>query len=410
MKISMRARISVLLLPVCVLLPGLGNAQSVRASAVHARGELTTLADTNVAEGYLRYGKQVLWKDPKRAAEAFYWAGRLDPMSTTALYGERIAILAQSEDRILDFYLRSSSSRERARLRTADSLMERAVRLDPLLHRPLDDELVARAVVALAARNIRLEGGEPNEAELHYWVRQSLDSESPLLAGWLAYGRGDLQSAARLWAAALRRTPERAYLWAERGRVFALMQQYDSARVHLRKAIELAQPSDTSVVAYYESKAPLLYTLGFIDESAGDFVSARENYQAALVEDLSYGAANVRLGLLALQQGDTALALTELDRATGVNNSDFAALLTAGYTYASVPRYAEAARHLQRAAVLEPYNAAVQLLTAQVLEANGDHAEAKGLYRRFLAVAPIDAAGRAQAERRLAALEAVKPN
>jgi len=118
----------------------------------------------------------------------------------------------------------------------------------------------------------------------------------------------------------------------------------------------------------------------------------------------------VRLGLLALQQTDTALALTELDRAVAVNDADFGALLTAGYAYAAVPQYAEAARYLQRAATLEPYAAAVQLLTAQVLEASGDHAGAMRLYQRFLAVAPASSAGRPQAERRLAALAAAKPD
>jgi type IV pilus assembly protein PilF len=149
--------------------------------------------------------------------------------------------------------------------------------------------------------------------------------------------------------------------------------------------------------------------LAFIEESSGDFISAREDYQAAIVEDLSYGAAHLRLGLMALQQGDTTLALTELDRAVSVNDADFAALLTAGYAYAAVPQYAEAAKYLERAAALEPYAAPVQLLTAQVLEASGDHAGAMRLYRHFLAVAPVASAGRPQAERRLAALEAAKP-
>lgn len=385
------------------------HAQASRP-ATHARSELTALTDTNVADGYLQYGKQVLWKDPGRAAEAFHWAGRIDPMSTIALYGERVAILAQIEGRILDYYLHSLPARERARIRTADSLMERAVRLDPLLHRPLEDELVARAVMALATRNIQVQGGEPNQAELRYWVRQSLDDASPFLAGWLAYGRGDLQSAVRHWAIALRSSPKSKYLWAERGRAFALLQQYDSARTHLRKAIALAEPGDSVDVGYWESKAPLLYTLAFIDESSGDFASARENYQAALIEDISYSAANTRLGLLALQQRDTTLALTELDRAVAVNDADFTALLTAGYAYAAVPQYADAARHLQRAAALEPYAPAVQLLTAQVLEASGDQAGALQLYRHFLAVAPASSAGRPQAERRIAALEAAKPN
>ncbi len=386
------------------------HAQAPRPPATHARSDLTTLSDTNVVDGYLEYGKRVLWKDPARAAEAFHWAGRVDPMSTIALYGERCAILAQLEERILDYYQYTPSSREQERVRAADSLLGRALRLDPLLHRQLEDELVARAVMAMAARTIRVEGGEPNQAELRYWVRQSLDSESPYLAGWLAYGRGDFPSTARLWAMALRKAPERTSLWAERGRVFALMQQYDSARALLRKAIEVAQPSDSTVTVYYASKAPLLYTLGFIDESSGDFVSARENYQAAAVEDLSYSAANMRLGLLALQRGDTTLALSELERAVAVNDADFAALLTAGYAYAAVPRYADAAPLLARAAALEPYAAPVQLLTAQVLEASGDHAEAMRLYRHFLAVAPVTSAGRPQAERRLAVLEAAKPN
>ena len=404
----MKLRYTALLL----LLPGVpsAHAQSPRPSGAHARSALTTLADTNLADGYLEYAKRALWTDPKRAAEAFHWAGRIDPMSPVALYGERVAILAQFEERILDYYLRPAPARDRALLRAADSLMERALRLDPLLHRPLDAELVTRAVMAMAARNIHMEGGEPNPAELRYWIRESLDGVSPFLAGWLAYGRGDLQSTTRLWASALRKSPERAGLWAERGRVFALLQQYDSARAHLQKAIALGQASDMAVVGSWESKAPLLYTLGFIDESSGDYASAQENYQAALVEDLSYSAANMRLGLLALQQRDTTRALIELDRAVGANDADFVALLSAGYAYAAVPQYVEAAQYLQRAAALEPYAAPVQLLAAQVLEASGDHAEAMRIYRHFLAVAPVSSAGRPQAERRLAALTAAKPD
>src|SRR5713101_1954999 len=68
------------------------------------RPDLGVGADTNFAPAYYGYGLSVVQRDPQKAAEAFYWAARLDPTWAQPLYARRIALL-MAEPRFLVGYM-----------------------------------------------------------------------------------------------------------------------------------------------------------------------------------------------------------------------------------------------------------------------------------------------------------------
>ena len=70
---------------------------SLAAQNVPARPPLDG-ADTNHAAAYYQYGLSVLAQDPFKAADAFYWASRIDPTWAQPLYAGRIAYLMGADD------------------------------------------------------------------------------------------------------------------------------------------------------------------------------------------------------------------------------------------------------------------------------------------------------------------------
>src|SRR5437773_10142033 len=83
------------------LLPATTPAQ--RTNDRPKRPALLESADTNDARAYFDLGLQSLRRDPKMAADAFYWSARLDPMNADAFYARRVALLL-SDPRRLELY------------------------------------------------------------------------------------------------------------------------------------------------------------------------------------------------------------------------------------------------------------------------------------------------------------------
>src|SRR5918992_2225485 len=62
-----------------------------KKGSVPKRPKLQFTGDTNDAAAYYQLGSQMLDRDPRLAADAFYWTTRLSPTSAEAFYGLRTA-------------------------------------------------------------------------------------------------------------------------------------------------------------------------------------------------------------------------------------------------------------------------------------------------------------------------------
>jgi len=114
------------------------------------RPTLAMSRDTNRAAEYYAYGESVIPTDPRKAADAFYWASRLDPTWAQPLYARRVALLMASDPAFLVGYMDGKRGYTRSKeARRIDSLELRALMLNPYLNRELDKELLLAYVRAL---------------------------------------------------------------------------------------------------------------------------------------------------------------------------------------------------------------------------------------------------------------------
>ncbi|MFI5281212.1 MAG: hypothetical protein ACHQU1_12015, partial [Gemmatimonadales bacterium] len=70
------------------------------------RPRLSGDADTNDAVSYAQLGTERLERNPGVAADAFWWAARLDPLSAQVWYGQYQARLARDPSRYVRYVLR----------------------------------------------------------------------------------------------------------------------------------------------------------------------------------------------------------------------------------------------------------------------------------------------------------------
>jgi hypothetical protein len=83
----------VLLLVCAFALCAVDVAEAQRLGRAPRRPRLASSADTNDAGAYLALGHRTLDQSPSAAADAYYWAARIDPGSADALYGLRMGVL-----------------------------------------------------------------------------------------------------------------------------------------------------------------------------------------------------------------------------------------------------------------------------------------------------------------------------
>jgi tetratricopeptide (TPR) repeat protein len=407
----------------CAMRPSLVLAMAVLlapapASALQARRDpprprLETGADTNDAVAYYNRGVDLLEHDAQAAANAFFWATRLDPTWAEAYYARRIAGL-MADSRLLLRYLdgdrRTAQSAEVQRL---DSLEYRAQRINPFFARDLDKAFFFRYVIASVDEggNRPLEGGE--RMELEFLVEQAVRSNevSPWLRAHLAQSQRKYPEALSLFRYALSQSRNTVTIHEDLGTLFFATGAFDSALTHMRAALEeLGQRDADRLVRVYESKEGLEYAIGVIHERRGDLAAAREAYGRSLQEDLSYYPAHLRLGLLAFARGDTAQALQELGLAVEVAPAEAPLRVTDGALLAQVGRTEEAVPHLRKAIELEPYYPLPYYLLGRVDELSQRRAEALADYRAFLARASLRHPRRDEVTRRIADLEALPPS
>jgi tetratricopeptide (TPR) repeat protein len=364
------------------------------------------VADTNDAMALYDWGVRQIDRDPAAAADAFYWAARINPAYAEPLYARRSAILLRDPGtmRALMGQSRRAPSKE---LRHLDSLQLRALSLNPFLFRRFDRAVLVAYIRAEAQRSggaAAAEEGTALEFLIERYLQQGADVE---MRAWMTYAQGNFQSALALYADALRGARDRPSLHIERGRIFAMRSDVDSAVAQFQLALtQLRAKEDRDLVVVYNSKAMVEHSIAALLESADDVEGAREAYGRALQEDLAFYPAHVRLGLLSLGARDTTIALSELETATELAGDEPWVRFSYGYALASAGRIDAALEQLNKAVELEPLYAMPHAVLGKLWEHRQDAVKAVASYEAFLARASQRDPQRA---RIVAALEDVKP-
>lgn len=370
------------------------------------RPALSTSADTNNWQAYYDAGTSWLASDPKKAADAFHWASRIDPTRSEPFYGRRVALLLQNPRRLLRYWRGEKSTVRSKDIQRIDSLYLHALTLNPFFYHRLDQFLL-RAIIREISEDLS-PGSGMSSGELRLALDRSISSAAPGFRAWVAYAEGDFDEAERLYERGIRETRnkrERAGLLSERARLYFQRDKSDQALADLTRALEEMRGFDKKDLIYvYESKALAEQSVGIVQKRIGNTAAAREAFGRSLQEDLSYFPAHVQLAMLALDARDTATALSEMDLAVQIRPDDAGLRYLYGFTLAEVGRRAEAQQHLEKAIEYDSVYAAPRHTLAKVLEAEAKPEEALPHYRAFLSLAALSDLRRNEAETRIAAL------
>jgi len=360
------------------------------------RPKLRDVTDTNDAQAYYDAGLARIKDDPDYAADAFYWAARINPGWGDPLYGRRAAMLMQK--RTVLRALMSDNRRSRSsELRSLDSMYAHALMLNPFLYRRLDRLLFINWIT---------DGDRQVSAELSYEINVAISNSSPGTQAWYAYSTGDFDLALRKYARAIEQGRETAGYHLERARIFGMRNDVPSAVAEFQLALtELRQKDEKSLVVLYDSKAVAEYSIATLLEGAGEAKKARDAYGRALQEDLAYYPAHLRLGLLQLSEGDTAAAVSELALASEIATDDPYVHYMNGWVLGKARHTAEAVVELTKATKLEPYYALPNLVLGATYETLEKAPEAIAAYERYLALASARDPQRAFATERVADLK-----
>jgi tetratricopeptide (TPR) repeat protein len=399
-----RPALATLLVALLAVIGAPSPSSAQRLGPAPKRPRLFAGADTNDAHAYLDFGIRAAKSAADDAASAFYWAARIDPTLADALYGRRVSILLGNET-LLGLVMRDGNHRSRD-IQKLDSLQLRAVMLNPFLYRRLDVDLLTTYYRQWIERASRRNGEDaPSRGEIELEVDRWLRDAGPYMRGWMAYGNGNFDYALSQYADALKQSKEKSDLLVERGRIFGMRGQADSAIAQFQQALAEQRKRDAKdVVVLYNSKAVLEQAIGMLQEQRDSIAAARDAYGRALQEDLAYWPAHMRLGTLAITMKDTATALSELALAAQIAPDEPYVHLLVGSSYAMLGKPDEAMTELKKAIQLEPFFASPHVMLGRLYDSAGFQDEAIAAYKDFLARASRADAQRAWVESRVAAL------
>ncbi len=399
MHFSLRALIRAV--PCLLLIVSTAEAQRLGPDA--KRPKLPAEADTNDASAYLALGTRQIESSPETAAAAFYWAARLDPGSSDALYGRAIALLMRKPALVKLYFEGGRRAKDNKELKALDSLRMRADRLDPFLYRRFDRSFL----IAYYRNMIRADAGGASQADIDHYITDNLEAIGPATRAWLYYSQGRMAQALVEYDDAIRKSKASGYLRFDKARVLYMqglagpaLEELTRALVELRKQDE----DKKEKVVFYDSKAIAEHGIGLLHLKLGQTDSAKAAFGRAMTEDLSYFTAHIELGQLALSERDTVTATSELGLAAELATDEPWVHYLYGSTLVATGSHADAIAPLKKAIELEPYYAAPHFALAQALQKTGDTAGAKASYTRFMSLASRRDPQRAQATQALAAL------
>jgi len=386
-------------LSLCVVVGSSAGAQEKEPK----RPKLDAQSDTNDAAAYFQFALARLRTEPQKAADALYWASRLDPTSADAYYDRRIALLLVDRPRLQLYWTRDRRTIESKEIKRIDSLYLRALTINPFVSQTLDRELYEAFYDDLARGYADRNG--VSSVEVRYAMDRMIETGSSELRADVAYAEGRYAEALKYYALAIKEDKRNAPLHAERGRIFFNILQLDSALAELTAAIEDMRKRDKKDLVYvYQSKALTEHSIAIVHQRLGHTEEAKEAFGRALQEDLSYYPAHLQLAFMALDAKDTATALTELDLVTQLRPDDASLQFFHGYILVTVDKPVEAEPHIKKAIQLNPVYAPPKFVYAFLLESAGFKEEAIAMYKEFLATASRRDTRRQSAEVRLAAL------
>lgn len=368
------------------------------------RPRLAAAADTNDPLAYLEHGMAIITERAEEAANAFYWAARMDPSSPGALYGRRVALLMRRPGDLNNYMTGNRRARENKEFLAIDSLQLRAQQLNPMMYRSLDRVLL----YTWYYNDHRRAGGTLSRREFEREIQYILTSYPPASRAFLMYGLGQFDQAAIEYAEAIKAVRNPIGLRIERARVLGLRERYGEAIEEFTKALTALKARDErrgEYVVFYDSKALLEHSIGLMHLRAGAKDSARAAFGRAMTEDLAYYPAHLELGQLALSEHDSVTAVSELGLAAELAVDEPYVHLLYGKNLAATGQHEDALRALRKAVELEPYYAAAHFAIAGSLEATGDKAGARAAYQRYLELGPKrETAQRAAATAKVASL------
>ena len=403
----MITRLSLALRAALILLVAGSPALAQKNKGEPRRPALPAGADTNDAQMYYDYGLEKLEREPGKAADAFYWAMRLNPTWADAYYARRSALLLSDRFRFQRYYEDDRRTLESTEIRRIDSLYLHALTLNPFLYRKLD-LVLSRAYWSNIADEIARRN-DVSPTEVQFYIDRMMQSAPASLRAWRAYGEGRFDDASRLYADAIKQSRYKAFLRINRGRLFFQLDKADSALGELTQALDEMRKLDRKDLIYvYESKALLEHSIGLVHHRLNNTAAAKEAFGRALQEDLSYSPAHVQLGFLALEDKDTTTALSEIDLAVQIRADDSSLRYIYGYTLAVSGKLKEAEEQLRKSIELNPVYALPHHVLGQVLDQEGKSVEALAEYRAFLTLASRNDLRRSEATERVQALAAAK--
>lgn len=340
-------------------------------------------ADTNDAMTYYAQGVTRIRSAPKEAAAAFYWANQIDPTIPEALAAYRQAMMIADKPRLVRYWRDDEKVLRAPEVQHLDSLYFRALAMNPLLFRPLQQEVL----LAVYDEHFR-RAYAASRNDVEWWFQETEQDRPTVDRAWFAYGKGRFRQAAELYQHALREAKprDRAGLRMWLAQSFYQMGQRDSALAEFDLALKDLRSSDAKrTVVLYDSKAMLEHSRGLILAELGRDSLAREAYGRALQEDLSYYPAHAHLAMLALRLGDTTTALAELELAVQINGDDAVLRYATAHALAVAGRAQEALVHLQKAVAMRPAYAGPYLLLGHLHESAEMHEQALEYYGQYLA-------------------------
>ncbi|HEX6746647.1 MAG TPA: tetratricopeptide repeat protein [Longimicrobium sp.] len=373
------------------------------------RPQLPAQADTNDASAYYRFGLDRLSAEPRQAADAFWWASRLDPHWADPLYARRAALLMADRRLLLGYYAGVESVWRDPGVQRADSLAAHALEMDPFLSRNLEDELARAYLAAAIDRDTR--GGSTSDrltdVELRVVTDEILSHQTPGTRAWLAAADGQLETALQFYETAIRQARYKSDLYADKARVLVQLGRFPEALAALSSAVaERTREDNRRLVVLYNSKAHFQQTAGAIHARIGHADSARAAYGAALQEDLSFAYAHAHLAALSVAAGDQAGAFGELELAVQIRPSDPGLRVDAATVLAAAGQIEKAVEHLKQAVELDPWYADPYLMLGRLHDASGMRDDAVKYYQGFLAHAALRHPQYAWAQQRIAELRA----
>ena len=338
-----------------------------------------TNADPNDALSYYRLGDSVRRVLPGLADQAFYWALRLDPTFADAYFARWTLLRREFPWREMpDGSIRRLFAVQAGAALATDSLLNLAIAYSPFLEGSLD---FPRWIISVDERRA---------------------ARDPIMAGMRAYGLRDYHKAVTEWATALRKEPKAVLLHVPRAYAWVRLNEPDSAINDLTvlvQHLELVQ-RDSSVAAYY-SKEYLYYAIGMLHATKLRYEEARAAFEQALVENLGFYMAHVRLAGTAALLEDTTTALNELQTATLIRSDDPLALVYHASLLISAGHLGDAEQKLRAALRADSDYALPHVFLGLAAETRHDTTTARAEYGLYLARAPRSATERVWASTHL---------